>query len=138
MSVPKVSFEEVQSCFDSRSRHVVINTMPSSLQSCLIRGTTVLDREENVMNELIKSRPDTQILIYGMNCNDDTIYAKHQQLVSLGLTCVKLYPGGMFEWLCLQEIYGKEAFPTTTEELDILKYKPTCRPSPLLIEDSRP
>ena len=29
----------------------------------------------------------------------------------------------MFEWLCLQDIYGSDSFPTTQKELDILKYK---------------
>ena len=29
----------------------------------------------------------------------------------------------MFEWLLLQDIYGDDEFPTTTKELDILKYK---------------
>ena len=29
----------------------------------------------------------------------------------------------MFEWLLLQDIYGNELFPTTSKELDILKYK---------------
>ena len=31
--------------------------------------------------------------------------------------------GGLFEWLCLQDIYGFEDFPTTKKELDILKFK---------------
>jgi hypothetical protein len=30
----------------------------------------------------------------------------------------------MFEWLLLQDIYGAASFPTTSKELDILKYKP--------------
>ena len=37
---------------------------------------------------------------------------------------VYLYAGGLFEWLHLQDIYGKQEFPTTTYILDILKYKP--------------
>ena len=42
-------------------------------------------------------------------------------------TCFKnvyIYKGGLFEWLLLQDIYGKDLFPTTTEILDILRYKP--------------
>ena len=34
-----------------------------------------------------------------------------------------MYTGGIFEWLLLQDIYGKDEFPTTSEELDILKYR---------------
>ena len=44
--------------------------------------------------------------------------------MSLGLTEVYVYPGGLFEWLLLQDIYGDDSFPTTKKELDILKYKP--------------
>jgi len=45
------------------------------------------------------------------------------QLANLGLKNVKVYYGGLFEWLCLQEIYGAELFPTTSQETDLLKYK---------------
>jgi len=38
---------------------------------------------------------------------------------------VHIYPGGIFEWLLLQDIYGDDMFKTTSKELDILKYKPT-------------
>ena len=55
--------------------------------------------------------------------NDEKMYKKYEQLVALGFTNVYVYVGGMFEWLLLQDIYGSELFPTTSEELDILKYK---------------
>ena len=53
----------------------------------------------------------------------EKMYKKYEQLVALGFTNVYVYVGGMFEWLLLQDIYGSELFPTTSEELDILKYK---------------
>jgi hypothetical protein len=37
---------------------------------------------------------------------------------------VKVYFGGMFEWLLLQDVYGSDSFPTTSKEIDILKFKP--------------
>jgi hypothetical protein len=37
---------------------------------------------------------------------------------------VFVYPGGLFEWLMLQDIYGQNDFPTTKKELDILRFKP--------------
>jgi len=43
----------------------------------------------------------------------------------LGFTNVYVYPGGIFEWLLLQDIYGENEFPTTKIEIDILKFKPT-------------
>ena len=58
-----------------------------------------------------------------MNASDETIVRKYNQLTSLGLINVVIYPGGLFEWLLLQDIFGNEDFPTTKKELDILKYK---------------
>ena len=58
-----------------------------------------------------------------MNASDETIVRKYNQLTSLGLINVVIYPGGLFEWLLLQDIFCNEDFPTTKKELDILKYK---------------
>ena len=67
------------------------------------------------------------IIIYGKNSNDDALYRKYQQLLLLGFSNVYLYLGGLFEWLLLQDVYGAIDFPTTTQQLDILKYKPNQR-----------
>ncbi len=55
-----------------------------------------------------------------------TVYDKYDQLVKLGFVNLYIYPGGLFEWLCLQDIYSEECFPTNKKELDILKYKPSA------------
>ena len=70
-----------------------------------------------------------------MNTNDENIYKKYKQLVSLGVANIYIYPGGLFEWLCLQDIYGEELFPTTKKELDILKYKSITQFSKLYLLD---
>jgi hypothetical protein len=75
----------------------------------------------------LKNNKDKNIIIYGKNVNDMTVYDKYEQLLKLGFINVYIYPGGMFEWLCLQDIYSSELFPTTKKELDILKYKPMSR-----------
>jgi len=49
---------------------------------------------------------------------------------------IYIYPGGIFEWLCLQDIYGDELFPTTKKELDILKYKPRSKLNNLYITNN--
>ena len=72
----------------------------------------------------LKKNRDIIVIVYGKNCNDKTIFIKHQQLIELGFTNVNVYIGGIFEWLLMQDIFGAEEFPTTTKELDILKYKP--------------
>jgi hypothetical protein len=65
-----------------------------------------------------------KIIVYGKNSCDSTAEKKYDQLIKLGFVNVYLYNGGLFEWLLLQDIYGKDEFPTTTNILDILKYKP--------------
>jgi hypothetical protein len=49
---------------------------------------------------------------------------KYLKLQELGFSNIYIYPGGLFEWLCLQDIYGHDSFKTTKQEIDILKYKP--------------
>ena len=63
------------------------------------------------------------IIIYGVNACDDSVIKKYNQLYALGFINLYIYCGGIFEWLLLQDIYGEEAFKTTTKEIDILKYK---------------
>ena len=47
----------------------------------------------------------------------------YNQLKQLGFTNIYVYPGGIFEWLCLQDIFGTELFKTKGQELNILKFK---------------
>ena len=62
-----------------------------------------------------------------MNCNDESIYKKYNQLQDLGFENIGVYVGGMFEWLLLQDVYGEDLFPTTSKELDILKFNRSTR-----------
>lgn len=64
------------------------------------------------------------IIVYGKNSNDITILHKYDQLVKLGFTNVHIYTGGIFEWMLLHEIYGKDLFKITKYEIDILRYRP--------------
>jgi hypothetical protein len=86
-------------------------------------NTTVASDEESLINKFLKENKNVRIIIYGKNCNDDTVQKKYQQLISLGFYNIYVYNGGLFEWLLLQDIYGKELFPTTKKELDLLKFK---------------
>ena len=67
------------------------------------------------------------IIIYGKNSSDQSIIIKYNQLLNLGFKNIHIYPGGLFEWLLLQDIYGSDLFQTTNDEKDILKYKPPKR-----------
>lgn len=120
-SVRKVGFEDIQKAL--KGGFVIINTMPSDMQDCLILNTTPATVEEDKINEWIKKGKDVKIIIYGKNTNDEKVVTKYKQLLAYGFKNVYIYLGGMFEWLLLQDIYGREEFPTTEVEKDILKYK---------------
>ena len=122
-SAKKVNFEDIQNIIQKKRRNfILINTLPNQEQSCLIQATISSLEEEKIINAHLNK--DLGIVIYAANSNDETLLKKYQQLLDLGFTRVFIYPGGLFEWLLLQDIYGKEEFPTTIMELDILKYKP--------------
>jgi hypothetical protein len=121
----KLSFEDIQFALHNKEEFVIINTLPVTDQYCLIENTISHVDEEIILNNMLTNYGlNTKIIIYGKNNTDNTINIKYDQLMNLGFQAVYLYVGGMFEWLCLQDIYGKDEFPTTTRMLDILKYKP--------------
>ena len=126
--VPKVSYEDIQMVV-YRNTHVphttlIINTLPASLQHCLIKTTVDIRYEEQIVNSMLHKNRDIMIIVYGKNSNDITILHKYEQLVKLGFTNVHIYTGGIFEWMLLYEIYGKDLFKITRYEIDILRYRP--------------
>jgi rhodanese-related sulfurtransferase len=124
-SIRKVNYEDIQYVIKNAEIHITINTLTQEEQDCLLPNTLNINKEEEFINQLIRSgNKQVKIIIYGRNCNDEKVYTKYQQLTSLGFYNVYVYPGGLFEWLMLQDIYGNSDFPTTKKELDILRYKP--------------
>ena len=126
-SVQKASFEDIQYCIEHTHDHILISTLPVYQQECLILKTISASVEEDLINKVINEgqNKNMRVIIYGSNYSDETIYDKYTQLSKLGFTNIYVYPGGVFEWLLLQDIYGKEDFQTTSDQLDILKYKPS-------------
>lgn len=123
-SIPKIHFEELQVLMKSQESFLLINTMSEEEQGCLIYHTVPITEEETKINKLLKDKKwNTRIIVYGKNYNDATVIRKKNQLTQLGFKGVQLYIGGIFEWLCLQEIYGDGLFPTTESGADLLKYK---------------
>ena len=122
----KVNSEEVQTAMQRTYDFYLINTLPLTEQHCLIQGTLDASREESILNEMLNTLniPDKRIIVYGKHNQDDSVYTKAAQLEQLGVRDVYIYIGGMFEWLMLQELYGEDEFPTTSYDIDILKYKP--------------
>ena len=99
-------------------------------ETILISGTTSISNETQRINMLLDDHEyDTNIIIYGKNTDDyESLAKKRAQLLTLGFRNVWIYPGGIFEWILLQDIFGKTQFPTTTIVNDIIK----CRPKSVM------
>jgi rhodanese-related sulfurtransferase len=124
-STQKINYEDVQYVIKNSEAYFLINTLNETEQECLLPNTVNINKETELINNFIKiGNKKIKIIIYGRNRNDEKIYAKYNQLNSLGFYNIYVYTGGLFEWLMLQDIYGNNEFPTTKKELDILKYKP--------------
>jgi rhodanese-related sulfurtransferase len=137
-SVKKINFEDMKS-FIVDPNIIIINTMPSSIQECLIINTLNASEETTILNDLLKkNNKHRTVVVYGMNACDDVIVTKYNQLIKLGFYNVYVYPGGLFEWLLLQDIYGSDSFPTTKKELDILQFKGSSLSTRLMITNDYP
>jgi len=119
----KVNYEDIQLIIKKRLPNMLlINTLELSEQDCLIPNTVNAHVEEKIINENLKNK-NLNIVLYGKNCSDQNVEKKYLKFIELGFTNIYIYPGGLFEWLLLQDIYGRNDFPTTKKELDILKFK---------------
>ena len=136
-NIQKVGFEDIQYVYKNQERYILINTLPIDQQDCLIYNTISHDKEETILNNLIQTYDfrSKHIVIYGKNIMDESVEKKCNQICGLGFQNVFQYSGGLFEWLLLQDVYGKDEFPTTNYILDILKYKPYRKLSNHLIEN---
>jgi hypothetical protein len=131
----QLNFEDVQEMIKNKN-NIIINVLPETEQQCLIKNTLNVKLEVNTINELLKSKKSVNIIVYGKNACDINVEKKQKQLISLGFYNVFIYNGGLFEWLLLQDIYGRDEFPTTSYELDILKFKqPSHYYNNLMISD---
>ena len=121
LSFYKMNFEDMQLAI--KRGYIIISTLDVNNQKCLIKSTIDPEKEIALLNELIRKNKETHIIVYGENSSDMNPFTKYKQLNDLGFTNVNVYGGGLFEWLLLQDIYGTDEFPTTSSELDLLKYK---------------
>ena len=112
-----INYEQVQN-----GNYMLITTL--SEFECHIKNTLTPSNEVEHINFCISKNKQENIIIYGKHYLDNSIYLQYKKLKSLGFDNIYIYPGGIFEWLLLQEVYGLELFPTNKIEKDILKYKP--------------
>ena len=121
-----VSFEDIQYASNMPDKYYIICTLPLHETHGLISGTVPVIQEEQIINSALAKNKTRHmhIIIYGKHAKDETTLTKYNQLKQLGFTNTYIYPGGLFEWLLLQDIYGDQSFPTTSKTADILVYKP--------------
>lgn len=124
-SIFKLNFEGMQNVLrnDTNSKFIIISTLGTDNQSCLIKNTLSPEKEIEKITEYLKTDKTINIVIYGENSVDNKVLEKYEQLTKLGFTNVYIYLGGLFEWLLLQDYYSTDEFPTTSENIDLLKYK---------------
>jgi len=121
ININRINFKDVQ--YAITNNMIIISTLDVNNQECLIKNTLKTEEEINIINDIIQKKKNSKIIIYGENCSDDSIVKKYYQLKSFGIKNIYIYIGGLFEWLLLQDIFGVDEFPTTTEIIDILNYK---------------
>ena len=120
--IKNINFEDMQYAINDTTS-IIINTLDATNQKCLIKATIDIDKEVEFLNAQLSKDKTIRIIIYGVNSCDTNTSKKYDQLIGFGFYNVYIYQGGLFEWLILQDIYGKELFPTTCSESDFLKYK---------------
>jgi hypothetical protein len=111
----------------SSQHHVFIHTLSGTEQGVLIEGTLLAEEEEEWMERYLagEMKEEYTFVVYGKNTCDQGPHKKRNQLRSLGISRVYVYVGGLFEWLLLQDIYGKKSFPTRGGTVkDLLAYRP--------------
>jgi rhodanese-related sulfurtransferase len=136
-----INFEDVQSIIGvsgsgskrrAYDQFLLISTLDAANQEHVIKSTILAQDEEERINEIISGKNDDaeniMLVVYGKHVTDEKVITKYNQLKSLGFSNVIVYPGGMFEWLLLQDIYGADLFPITSTnkclDIDILEYRP--------------
>ena len=123
-TIQKIGFEDIKYAI-CHKEYLLINTMDSQNQGCLISGTISLGEEEGIINRIIEesAQGSTKIILYGRNSVDLSVDRKAEQLGSLGFREVYIYSGGLFEWLLLQDIYGSLEFPIIGKCRDPIDYR---------------
>lgn len=119
------SYKDIQN-MENKSNFILISTLPKDKQDTLIQYTCGIDKEEHIINNALNTNNDIVIFIYGAHSCDQNVFIKYDQLHSLGFKNIFIYTGGLFEWCCLQDIYGEEFFKLKLkkDKMDLLELAP--------------
>lgn len=134
-AISNIGFDDILFAHKHKQRYIFINTMSSDMQNALIPNTIPCGEEVNVINDIIDEYNTNKytIIVYGKNSCDETTHKKYHQLRQLGFSDIHIYPGGMFEYMLLNDMYGEISFPISgstgkgvpEQSVDILKYRST-------------
>ena len=121
----KIGYEDFLYILKNPDKYNIISTLSAENQECLIKNTLSIQNENYIFDNYNKEQKfNIKIIIYGSHSSDVSVDKKYKQLTEIGFNNIYIYTGGLFEWLLLQDIYGKNEFPTTSNIIDILKYRP--------------
>lgn len=136
-SVSRIGFDDILIALKDRTKYIFISTMPLELQNALIPNTIPCIDEAMTINRIIDEFSATKyiFIVYGKNACDDTSSKKYQQLRNLGFSNVHVFPGGMFEYILLNDMYGEKLFPISGSNgigipdkvVDIMEYRSVDR-----------
>lgn len=123
----EIGFEDILTAIKEHDKYIILNTLTHNDQNVLIKNTIPSKEEEIIINKLIENQHmnNKTIIVYGKNTCDKETENKYKKLKNCGFSNLAIYRGGLFEWLLLQEVYGFSNFPTSSKEIDILKYRPS-------------
>ena len=71
----KINFEDIQYAINQHD-FLLINTLSENEQQCLILNTVPIEQEETIINNIISNYDNKKIIIYGKNCNDESVEKK--------------------------------------------------------------
>lgn len=129
--IEKCSFEDIQSYINKKKANpmsnpniLLIHCLPSSIKNMIQFSLNSVDEVNKITENINNNNFNIIIILYGLNSNDTALVEKYNRLLEHGFERIYVYLGGLFEWLCLQDIYGSDEFPTTETDLDLFQYRP--------------
>jgi rhodanese-related sulfurtransferase len=109
VSIEKLSACDIKYIQQTKTdKYLFITTLNDEYKNYpLIKGTLHPYSEEKHINLILRDKKNNtnRIIIYGKNSQDDSAIDKYKQLLSLGITNIYIYTGGLFEWLLLNKQY---------------------------------
>ena len=87
----KINFEDMQTVIKNSEIYLIINTLTELEQDCLIPHTIGINKEAELINKFLKTgNKQVKIIIYGKNCNDESIQKKYNQFYSQNMIFVMI------------------------------------------------